>query len=330
MRTKKLHTALRVNTDTNDLEFVPLPSTAVPGVNELRYFKFSLMGPHPWFDSPNNEAIKSLLVENLSAFTVGLSTAKVVAIFLKGLWDVVVKEAGLEHFMAMTPNLPLHTVVTYPCCWSEETLNRLKEAVNLSGITGDNNNEVSYCSEHEAAIHAVLFDQPNLSQRLSKDGHSIIVADCGGISIDAATYQFGSVTSGQSTSGSIVDWASQLNGSLGLDLAFTNLLSREIQRVTGLCDSELTPEILRDKKTALGYWHRDEMIKIFDDLINPIVAVILKLFKAAQVKKNTPKFLVLTGGLGCNDHVKLQIGDLLRRHLGNDAPEFIDQDKILA
>lgn len=47
-----------------------------------------------------------------------------------------------------------------------------------------------------------------------------------------------------------------LFGALSLDIAFEELLSRKIEKATGLQASEFTNPILLAKETALAHWHR--------------------------------------------------------------------------
>ncbi|KAK7421378.1 hypothetical protein QQX98_002272 [Neonectria punicea] len=351
----KILTVLRVNAQSNELEFGPI---RMPGEKQFRHFKLALMGLDSVLDTEHNLAIGCNLIHDFKNSETDLSSAKIVSIYLKGLWDMVVNSDSFKVQMAQSSPPPVHAVVTWPSSWEEETLARLKEAVAMAGIVSATNNQVLYRTEHEAAMKSILFYQHDFCLELYKGGHSVIVVDCGGITTDGATYQFGPVTDAQAPTGRIVDHESQITGALAVDAAFLQLVSREIKKATGLCGKELTPELLRDKNAAWSRWlketklffeaatlamgqvqfkignkaatiHRDEMIKIFDDVINPIINIILKLFKAARQKGNIPKVLFLTGGFGCNRQVQLRVRNLLQQHLGSEAPSlFIQNNKL--
>ncbi|KPM41282.1 hypothetical protein AK830_g5313 [Neonectria ditissima] len=361
----KIPTALHLNTSSNCIEYPDFPGTATPGQDELRYFKLTLMNNSLLFDLIRNSNVAALLELNVNACPTGLATSEVVSIFLQGLW----KQARTSN-----PRGRLHAVITWPSCWSKTTLKRLKEAVELAGIPAESNNRVHYLTEHEAAVNAILFDHRDLCLSLRKGGHSIIVADCGGITIvssspepgsailaglfnwqgcqDAATFQFEPIAPGQTRVGTISSHHTHLCGSIDLDVGYKQLVTQKIKEATGLLEDDFTPRLLSARKYAIKRWHerikhryevrtliggqatfeldsgtieihRDEIIKIFDSVIKPISALVLKLFDEGKKKGSVPKAVFLTGGLACNPHIQVQVKSSLQINLRHEAPQVV-------
>lgn len=148
----KFPTVLRLDPNSGDLEFIRPLATAAPGEIKLKYFKVSLMERAEWFEGIADPNVLSLVENTLGRCKVPHSTSTVVSIFLRGMWDMAVGK-----ILSSCDNVHLHAVITWPACWKEETLGRLKQAVEEAGITAQAS-EVLYRTEHEAAVRAILFD----------------------------------------------------------------------------------------------------------------------------------------------------------------------------
>ncbi|KAH7152732.1 hypothetical protein EDB81DRAFT_931074 [Dactylonectria macrodidyma] len=328
-------------------------SFIVPGTDnntvgrKLCYFKALLM------DSFREQPGDTEVMEACIASAQGLDLPEdpnVVSIFLKGLWGEARNLLGsfLAGSHSGRDGLP-HVVVTYPGIWNESELRRLKLAVRNAGIEKEccQGCGVRYCTEQAAAVHAVLFDYPEQLEPQHENGESMIVADCGGLTLDAATYEFcsPSVPRSSESLGEIVDAKSSFTGGLSLNIAFDNMISDNLKRVSQRSDDQLLTSSLRRRAEA-GKWFehnikpkfgdlrrnpyddvwrfsnvagcevvidRANMVRTFDPIIETIVAHIVELYARAKARGKQPKVVFLTGGVSQSPRIQNWVRKKLKK-----------------
>lgn len=128
--------------------------------DELENFKLSLMEPDLSRDERSDpklvEFIRHQVFDNAPP---EISPTDTVSGFLKGLWDMVY---GRLSDNCRGPHL-LNVAITYPACWDEGELGRLKKAVVKAGVPSP----AKYVSEQKAATYGILHEyKTKISQDL--------------------------------------------------------------------------------------------------------------------------------------------------------------------
>ncbi|KAL6404349.1 hypothetical protein AUP68_13741 [Ilyonectria robusta] len=211
----------------------------------LENFKLSLMEPDMSRDERSDRRLVDFIRQSVfNNAPSGISPTVTVSAFLKGLWDKfngdVARQIRLPH------PYPLSMAITYPSCWDEGELGRLKTAVVNAGIP----TSAKYVSEQKAAMYGILHTQKaKISQDL-KEGDSIIVVDCGGSTMDSALYKLKKSPAQNLAPGDFLDKESTLYGAISMDLAFEALLSETLSRRT--IPASLDADRVKD--AAQWYW----------------------------------------------------------------------------
>ncbi|TPX17347.1 uncharacterized protein E0L32_012176 [Thyridium curvatum] len=324
----KVPSVLYRNPSTGDIQYLK-PETGDPNalVDELRYFKFSLMQSEDWRRGLGDAAVRDLIETTIDNFQTRMSTSDITAVALRA---------------------------TYPHGWDSppgEPRRRLEKAVEISGLA-KLAHTVRYCTEHEAAVQAVLHDhRAELQAQLQ----------------DAAVYEL-----------KASDWVGQylvktcvMTGSMAMDLAFRRLTDRKMRDVYATLPLAIDDPVARKYQRAiLTEWeeikfsfdssrlsggshsfrvfhpsdlpqagagptsfeersigvHRDEFISIFAAAAKAVAEVIVDLHRHPGSKH--PKFVFLTGGLAANIDICERVKDLVKMRLGADGPIICcDPDK---
>ncbi|KAH7013810.1 hypothetical protein EDB80DRAFT_863730 [Ilyonectria destructans] len=315
----------------------------------LRYFKLALVDQAEQRNRPDVHAA-ALLQKTMWSVDVDETISELVSIYLQGLMGTVVSH--LPRFPGSSPGT-CDVVISWPELWEDNlsgSLDLLKEAVVSAGISPAWVKSVNYIKEHEAAVRSVLYSHGDKLDGFLKTGNPILVADCGGITIDAAIYHHTDST----TNSDMTRPLCRLTGSVVLDVAFREKVVSRIFGITGVREeSEIPVDVKRDLRLIMDDWHltikdrfdprrmgegsvsfkiqgkdaiitRTEMMKMFDKVTDQIVAVIRELFKSSLDEGKTPGFIILTGGLSLNGHVRRTVRRRLEQLFSPvHRPEFI-------
>ncbi|KAH8721751.1 hypothetical protein BGZ61DRAFT_571861 [Ilyonectria robusta] len=279
----------------------------------LRYFKLALVDPAEQRNPPDVHAA-ALLQKTMWNVHVHETISELVSIYLQGLLEKVVSRLSRVTGSSLGA---CDVVISWPELWENNlsgSLDLLKEAVVLAGISPAFMKSVSYIKEHEAAVRSVLYYHGDELDRTLKD---------------AAIYRHPDSTTGSD----MIRPLCRVTGSVVLDVAFREKVVSRILGMTGVREeSEIPVDVKRDLQLIMEKWHlkiknafdpfnmregsvpfkiqgkdaiitRTEMMKMFDKVTDQIVAVIRELFKSSLDEGKTPGFIILTGGLSLNEYV---------------------------
>lgn len=122
--------------------------------NTLENFKFSLMEPDLSRDKRSDPRLVRFIRQNVFCNAPSnISPTNTVSVFLKGLWDKINGDVARQ--IRHPHPYPLSMAITYPSCWDEGELGRLKTAVVNAGIP----TSAKYVSEQKAAMYGILHTQ---------------------------------------------------------------------------------------------------------------------------------------------------------------------------
>lgn len=122
----------------------------------LRYFKLALIAPEER-RNPEDAGTQALLEKMLWDVDVEEQVSELVSLYLRGLLDIAFQR--LSHLPGFDRSA-CHVVVSWPALWENNmsgSLDLLKQAVALSGISPASVKDIRYIKEHEAAVNSVLF-----------------------------------------------------------------------------------------------------------------------------------------------------------------------------
>ncbi|KAH7024066.1 hypothetical protein EDB80DRAFT_886530 [Ilyonectria destructans] len=342
-------TILTLDDTTHDLRFIAGPGDRASG-DALEHFKFALMEPDLSRDERSDPRLVEFIRHNVFINAPrGISPTDAVSVFLKGLWDMVNRRVT-DHIRV--PH-PLSVAITYPSCWDEGELGRLKKAVVKAGISSS----AKYVSEQKAATYGILHKYKTDIVQDLKEGDSVIVIDCGGSTMDSALYKLKKNSARNFAPGDFLDKESTLYGTISMDLAFEALLSDTLSRRT--LPATLDPDLV--KNAARGDWeasktrgvnfqslalfngsltvlfpggnfsfgiNSDGIYTIFQEAVDRVVGVVTRFDESARAQQSTPKVVFLTGGFfetasianKVKQNLKSVLGDGLQVIAPSDAP----------
>lgn len=122
----------------------------------LRYFKLALVAPEER-RNPEDAGTQALLEKMLWDVNVEEQISELVSLYLQGLFDMVFQRLSL---LPRFDRSACHVVVSWPALWDNNmsgSLDLLKQAVALAGISPASVKDVRYIKEHEAAVQCVLY-----------------------------------------------------------------------------------------------------------------------------------------------------------------------------
>ncbi|KAH6999125.1 hypothetical protein BKA56DRAFT_665639 [Ilyonectria sp. MPI-CAGE-AT-0026] len=316
--------------------------------DKLENFKFSLMEPDLSRDERSDPRLVLFIRQNVfNNAPLGIRPTDTVSVFLKGLWDKVdgdvANHTRLPH--------PLSMAITYPSCWDEGELGRLKTAVVKAGIP----TSAKYVSEQKAATYGILHShKAKISQDL-KEGDSIIVIDCGGSTMDSTLYKLKTSPAQNLAPGDFLDKESTLYGSISMDLAFEALLSDTLSRRT--IPAGLDPDLVKfaaqacwkeSKKTGVKFQslelfngsltvpfpggefsfgiNPDGIYCIFQEAVERVVGVCTRFNHSARAQQSIAKVAFLTGGFFEIASLADDIKQKLKSVLGDGLQVIVPSD----
>ncbi|KAH7014815.1 hypothetical protein EDB80DRAFT_889124 [Ilyonectria destructans] len=325
------------------------------GQEEVRYFKLALMQPNDWPESYSDD-FTAFLRMNLG---VGMndSITKVVATFFECLWGVT----GIRPVAMPSPRI--NVVISWPQYWTESvsgTFDRFQEAVNLASENIPLLRDVTYITEHEAAGRSAFYDYRDELNPLLEAGHSFIVIDCGGMTVDAVCCQFRDPTADPHETEQEPLFESRLAGGVALDVEFKKKLVAKIEGITGKAESDFSTTVRKKIRHIIQKWNdthkhefraaslldgseswnwrlqgkdiimsKSDMIEIFDTITNKISEIVLNLFELSRKRGRIPKRVILTGGLSLNLRIRNTFLGTLQSRLGDNCPPVIfDVEKV--
>lgn len=126
------------------------------GEDILRYFKLALIAPEER-RNPEDAGTQALLETMLWDVNVEEQVSELVSVYLRGLLDIAFQR--LSHLPEFDRSA-CQVVVSWPALWENNmsgSLDLLKQAVALAGISPASVKLIDYIKEHEAAVNCVLF-----------------------------------------------------------------------------------------------------------------------------------------------------------------------------
>ncbi|KFA71685.1 hypothetical protein S40288_11505 [Stachybotrys chartarum IBT 40288] len=236
---------------------VPLGSVGDANQRRLKYLKTLLMDRE--LRTITNTRAREHVSNAIKGFRLPTRPKNAVAIFISGLWkEALTRLPSENNSSAGNTSQKPHAVITYPGNWNEEELNQLEKAVEQANIKADTCPycPISYCTEQEAALHAVLVDHEETLHAVRNEGGTILVVDCGGLTADAATYTFHKPQEmgSKSSPGEVGRVDSCFFGGTTLDTAFDDQMVKYSRGVLGRIDDEFACEIRADRDNFLERW----------------------------------------------------------------------------
>ncbi|KAI1080048.1 hypothetical protein F5B20DRAFT_580840 [Whalleya microplaca] len=130
---------------------------------------------------------------------IGKSIVQITGDYLRYVWDHVMREIRLQEIRLQEPGYAgeetqISVFITVPTTWESYACERLKEAAEVAGITGNHHAgtiSLEVVSEQDSALRAVLPDAANMMNL--GVGESFILVDAGGATVDVASYQVDSL-----------------------------------------------------------------------------------------------------------------------------------------
>ncbi|CAI6092184.1 unnamed protein product [Clonostachys chloroleuca] len=211
---------------------------------------------------------------------------------IKTLYDLAWKDLKMPHISKES----ITTVVTFPLLTGaiKDTLKRGLDYSNISSRCQD----VQVSEESHAALAGLLREYPEIGREALAANESIIVADCGGITLDIAAFRpFDPKCGGAPAAASI----SRLGGGLWVDRNFEKLVDQKLDelkvQISQLGDEEVDNEEADEVRSELiRLWH-------------------------TSIKENPPfQRVFLTGGLGCSQAVRELVPRILNAKIADGKP----------
>ncbi|KAM5350970.1 hypothetical protein ACJ41O_003693 [Fusarium nematophilum] len=271
-------TALRKNPASGRPEFFDAPGVEEYGTQYLRYFKMALMRRDEWFSGFEDPEILSAITSNFDQqFSNYMSSPEVVAIYLqglllKGISSVLDPHGGHRHIGISWPacwssqqSKPLEKLkeavrlagiprsadqVTYITEHEASAYAMLFDHRDILQVRAPNSYAVDHASHPEWAalplsepsrhpVPSTAFSLQETDSVLFQAGESVLVADCGGITIHELQAE------------------SRLTGAVAGDLAFRRHIVRKIEEITGIRESDFPADTQQAVAAAMTRWHKD-------------------------------------------------------------------------
>ncbi|KAI0849945.1 hypothetical protein F5Y00DRAFT_252593 [Daldinia vernicosa] len=263
----------------------------------------------------------------------GKNPTQVVADFLGKIFEYVVVYMGQEKGDDFVEKKPFHVIITVPAIWRGGPLQRMREALKLSGILRSRRNQVPqttyrFVTEPEAAALATVPELNKWDTLLP--GTSFVIADLGGGTADCISYVVNSTEPFELRE--IVEGDGALCGGVFLHQSFNMAMKKKALEQEGQNWDEFHQ---LEKEKIIGIWEcftrgtykteldgtlsiklgsrigshqgpdvifnfsRDEICSIFQVVMPTIEALIERQVNAIKEKTlRFPKAIVLVGGLG--------------------------------
>jgi hypothetical protein len=115
------------------------------------YRKLLIMTQAEWNTETSDTRVVKLVEDAFRNSSSLVTSARLYSELIVGLWETV------KRCLPNRGRKPVHAIITYPGAWKPDTMDRLNEALDLSGIRRYTTT-VTLLSESHAAASAVRFD----------------------------------------------------------------------------------------------------------------------------------------------------------------------------
>ncbi|CAH0043407.1 unnamed protein product [Clonostachys solani] len=284
-----------IHSPENRIELVG-PDQDVPDKHVVKNAKLEILLSDPgWFEETGDfREIQSWVKNGWQGAGDAGFAAEYFGIAIKKLYELAL--AAIDKSDA--PKESITTVVTFPNL-RDKAKDTLKIGLAYSNILS-RCRDVHVGVESQAALAGLLHRCPEVAQMALAERESVIVADCGGITLDMAAFRhFDPACGGTPTTGSI----SVLGGGLWIDRNFERLVDRKLSELMAQI-SEPDHEHAKGVKSSLMIqWH-----------------------SFIKERPLHPQRVFLTGGLGCSKSVRELVQRILDTKVEGNEPRMRVQD----
>ncbi|KPM34296.1 hypothetical protein AK830_g12276 [Neonectria ditissima] len=240
----------------------------------IKWFKLLLLHEDDW---PTRAKDSLLLGKSMEAVRrLRLTPLEVVADFFSELWPEIqafASENLVAHVNGNLLSLNLHLVLTVPACWPNDAMARMERAAKDAGILeGSQSATLTFMREQEVIIPGLLANNNRGSRELSdlkvpsspspvlgeemlnsqQSEDLVTVCDCGGLTIDASTYQVSITGNRQHRLDERVPGGSRLGGAIFLEDGFYKCLEDKICSIFG--NKEASKELTSQFWSKVAQW----------------------------------------------------------------------------